>query len=559
MIPSIDHNPGGTYALIQYLYGPGRADEHEDPHMIASWNGFAPDPAPDRKRGPRDTIAKLAAQLDLPVNALGPENRPPTTVWHCSVRAAPEDRILSDTEWAAIARRILRATGIAPKGDTKACRWVAVRHNADHIHIVATLVRQDGRTPENGRDFTRAQREARKIEIDYGLRRLRPGDGTAAMRPTQAEQHRAKRLGHTTTAREQLRTKVRLAVAASSSEEQFFLALEEFGVQVKLRRLPSGDIGGYSVTLPGETAWFSGSKLAPDLSLPKIRQRFAGIEPATGAGDRAAVWQRAAHTTEAVPHALRTSDDQAGQAHIAALGELLDITAALSPPSYRPQLRAAAEVFERANRSRITPHHRKAGALHRVTRELLYTGGTKDGEALALVLFVIAAAVIAAAEWHAQRGHQQQAEAAWQTSTHLNTAYQQAASQPLADLAHRTPDTRTLSRYQHTVRTVLPDHAKSITTDPAWPALATVLADAEQAGHDMGDTLAQAAQPHDLAGANSPAQHLLWSVRARSRKNATGERTTAARTKTTAARATAMPAAPVPATGSAANDPIRRR
>nr|BFD92529.1 hypothetical protein KitaXyl93_38890 [Kitasatospora sp. Xyl93] len=82
--------------------------------MIASWNGFAPDPAPDRKRGPRDTIAKLAAQLDLPVNALGPENRPPTTVWHCSVRAAPEDRIVSDTEWAAIARRILRATGIAP-------------------------------------------------------------------------------------------------------------------------------------------------------------------------------------------------------------------------------------------------------------------------------------------------------------------------------------------------------------------------------------------------------------------------------------------------------------
>ncbi|GAB7181785.1 hypothetical protein ATKI12_1616 [Kitasatospora sp. Ki12] len=528
--------------------------------MIASWNGFAPDPAPDRKRGPRDTIAKLAAQLDLPVNALGPENRPPTTVWHCSVRAAPEDRILSDTEWAAIARRILRATGIAPNGDTKACRWVAVRHNADHIHIVATLVRQDGRTPENGRDFTRAQREARKIEVDYGLRRVRPGDGTAAKRPTQAEQHRAKRIGHTTTVREQLRTKVRLAVAAASSEEQFFLALEEFGVQVKPRRLPSGDIGGYSVTLPGETAWFSGSTLAPDLSLPKIRQRLAGIEPTTGASDWAGAWQRAAHATEAVPHALRTSDDQAGQAHIAALGELLDITAALGPPPLRPQLRAATEVFERANRSRITPHHRKAGALHRVTRELLYTGGTKDDEVLALVLFVIAAAVVAAARWHAQHGHQQQAEAAWQTGAHLNAAYQQAAAQPLADLAHRTPDTYTLARYQHTVQTVLPDHAKSITTDPAWPALATVLADAEQAGHDVGDTLAQAAQPNDLAGANSPAQHLLWSVKARSRKGTTGERTTAARTKTTTARATATPAVvPTTATGPALNAPTHRR
>ncbi|MEV7357314.1 mobilization protein [Kitasatospora sp. NPDC091276] len=527
--------------------------------MIASWNGLAPDPAPERKRGPRDTIAKLAAQLDLPVNALGPENRPPTTVWHCSVRAAPEDRILSDAEWAAITRRILRATGIAPEGDTKACRWVAVRHNADHIHIVATLVRQDGRTPKNGRDFTRAQREARKIEVDYGLRRVRPGDGTAAKRPTQAEQHRAKRLGHPATAREQLRTKVRLAVAASSSEEQFFLALEEFGVQVKPRRLPSGDVGGYSVTLPGETAWFSGSTLASDLSLPKIRQRFASIEPGAGAGDQAVAWHRAARTTEAVPHALRTSDDQAGQAHIAALGELLDITAALSPLPYRQQLRAATEVFERANRSRIKPHHRKAGALHRVTRELLFTGGTKDGEILALVLFMVAAAVIAAAQWHARRGHQQQAEAAWQAGTHLNAAYQQAAAQPLADLAHGTPVTHTLTRYQHAVRTVLPDHAESITADPAWPALATVLADAEQAGHDIGEALDQAAQPHDLAGANSPAQNLLWSVRARTRKNTVGERTTAARTKTTTARATATPTAPAPATGPAANDSTRRR
>ncbi|MFJ6621208.1 relaxase/mobilization nuclease domain-containing protein [Kitasatospora sp. NPDC091335] len=528
--------------------------------MIASWNGLAPDPAPERKRGPRDTIAKLAAQLDLPVNALGPENRPPTTVWHCSVRAAPEDRILSDTEWAAIAQRILRATGIAPEGDTKACRWVAVRHNADHIHIVATLVRQDGRTPKNGRDFTRAQCEARKIEVDYGLRRVRPGDGTAAKRPTQAEQHRAKRLGHPTTAREQLRTKVRLAVAASSSEEQFFLALEEFGVLVKPRRLPSGDIGGYSVTLPGETAWFSGSTLASDLSLPKIRQRFASIEPGAGTGDQAAAWQRAARTTEAVPHTLRASDDQVGQAHIAALGELLDITAALSPLPYRPQLRAATEVFERANRSRIKPHHRKASTLHRVTRELLYTGGTKDGEVLALVLFVIAAAVIAAAEWHAQRGHQQQAEAAWQASTHLAAAYQQAAAQPLADLAHRTPDTRALTRCQHTVRTVLPNHAESITADPVWPALATVLADAEQAGHDIGEALDQAAQPHDLAGANSPAQKLLWSVRARSRETATGQRTTAARTKPTRARASATPAvAPALVTGPATNDPTRRR
>ncbi|MEU4583549.1 hypothetical protein AB0F92_15905 [Kitasatospora aureofaciens] len=207
----------------------------------------------------------------------------------------------------------MHATGIAPKGDTKACRWVAVRHNADHIHIVATLMRQDGRTPDNGRDFTRAQREARQIEIDYALRRVRSGDGTAAKRPTQAEQHRAKRLGQATTTREQLRTKVRLAVAASSTEEQFFLALDQFGVLFKESLLPSGDVKGYSVTLPGETAWFSGSNLAPDLSLPKIRQRLAAIDPLSRKLTPTAAWKQAVRTTETIPNALRTGNDEAAR------------------------------------------------------------------------------------------------------------------------------------------------------------------------------------------------------------------------------------------------------
>jgi len=30
-------------------------------------------------------------------------------------------------------------TGLAPFGDALGVRWVAVRHAADHIHLVATL------------------------------------------------------------------------------------------------------------------------------------------------------------------------------------------------------------------------------------------------------------------------------------------------------------------------------------------------------------------------------------------------------------------------------------
>jgi hypothetical protein len=56
-------------------------------------------------------------------------------VWHCSVRAAPEDRLLSDAEWAQIAAQVMDRTGLAPADDELGVRWVAVRHGSDHVHL----------------------------------------------------------------------------------------------------------------------------------------------------------------------------------------------------------------------------------------------------------------------------------------------------------------------------------------------------------------------------------------------------------------------------------------
>lgn len=81
----------------------------------------------------------------------------------------PGDRYLSDAEWGEIARRIVHAAGIAPDGDPLACRWIAVRHADDHIHIVATTVREDGRRPRIHNCGMRAQAEARAIEKELGL------------------------------------------------------------------------------------------------------------------------------------------------------------------------------------------------------------------------------------------------------------------------------------------------------------------------------------------------------------------------------------------------------
>ena len=64
------------------------------------------------------------------------------------MRAAPDDRMLSDDEWAAIAHEVMHHTELSPYGqEDEAVRWIAVRHGDDHIHLVAMLARQDGGKP----------------------------------------------------------------------------------------------------------------------------------------------------------------------------------------------------------------------------------------------------------------------------------------------------------------------------------------------------------------------------------------------------------------------------
>src|SRR5215472_8067821 len=86
--------------LLYYLFGPGRANEHVDPHLVA---GFA-DPAelePERRPDGTADVRRLAGLLEQPLAALaGPGYDKP--VWHCAVRAAPGDRTLTDAEWARV-------------------------------------------------------------------------------------------------------------------------------------------------------------------------------------------------------------------------------------------------------------------------------------------------------------------------------------------------------------------------------------------------------------------------------------------------------------------------
>ncbi|MEY9846353.1 hypothetical protein ABH940_003440 [Streptacidiphilus sp. BW17] len=529
MIPKIRTGTGGTYGLIRYLFGPGNHDEHTDQHLVASWNNYAPDPG----RNPNQTIAQLAGQLDQPVKAIG-DRAPATTIWHCSVRADPGDRHLDDVAWADIARRIVQATGIAPEGDTTACRWVAVRHADDHIHIAATLVRQDGRLADLKFDKRKAQAEARAIEADYDLRRLNAGDGTAAKNPTSQERFKAKRTGRPEPPRETLREAVRRALAGSATEKEFFTRLREAGLRVRIRNAPSGDAIGYNVALPGDRnrdgqpIWFSGSKLAPDLSLPKIRLRLSDSpDDATSqsAAPGRADWSRPARerrTSTAIAEHTATlldRDDDEGAAQLVGIGELLDAVAQTSPAATRAELSAAARAFERATRSHVRAERADTRAIRSAAQGIIQAGTAlgrgEDGGTTAMLLSTLVLVALAAARWHSARGHAQQAHASRQTAGHLRAAYRQAAATPMQTLhAHgRALPAGERRSQEATIRAALLKILTSADSAPRTDALAATLAEAEQAGHDPQALLQQAIDSRELDTAADVTDVLVWRLR----------------------------------------------
>jgi hypothetical protein len=284
--------------LLYYLYGPGKANEHTDPHLVAGFSDpaeFEPERRPD---GSRD-FRRLTGLLEQPLAALaGPGYNKP--VWHCAVRAAPDDRMLSDAEWAQVAALVMDRTGLAPEGDEMGVRWVAIRHAADHVHIVATLASQDGTQPRIWNDFFRVREACQDAERVFGLRSTAPADRTAAKRPTRAESEQATRRGWGEPPRATLRREVCAAAAGARTEQEFFVRLEQAGVLVRKRGSVTkpGEVTGYAVglahhtTRDGSVVWYGGGKLAADLTLPKLLCRLAaaaGHDPLAGQEVPAAV------------------------------------------------------------------------------------------------------------------------------------------------------------------------------------------------------------------------------------------------------------------------------
>lgn len=414
--------------LISYLMGPGRAQEHVSPRVIASWDGrdAAWQPA---KVGPGAfdlELGPMIRALRAPAIAAGlaesDDQGKRGYVWHCSARVAAGDRVLTDTEWAQVARELLDGSGVAARSDAGGPRWVAVRHADDHIHIAVVLVRQDTcRRFWPSHDYPRLRTAAQRIERRLGLAVTAAADGTAARAPGRGEIEKARRQGREP-ARVELAQAVRSASVMAGSLAGFIVALEAAGYRVEVRRAPSGDPPGYKVaragdvTTSGEPVFYSGSKLAPDLSLPRLQQAWESGRRASGAPVSPGGARRQVEAARAVVGSARrggSGEDADG---------ILQATGAVVTAlrGWSPELGSAVEVFDRAARVPRGVRVREgdlAAGLRRVARQLVRQrrglGVLDDPGAASLALaLAVSSLVREIAAWQRDRGRAHQASAA---------------------------------------------------------------------------------------------------------------------------------------------------
>lgn len=321
MIPNITRGKDFR-GVVKYLVGPGRANEHTRPHMVAGdscaqqWIGADVLSAED--------AGQIAARLEAPTLVRG--SQPAAgSVWHCSLSIRADDGRLGDDVWSRVARDFMNKMGwIDPATGEAAMPWVAIHHGAskagnDHIHLVVSMVRDDGRIVDTRNDFQRAQQACRAVETELELTPLEGHEIGLGRRGLTPAEHATQAATGREPARRTLERIVRAAAARADTEAEFVEYLRDDGVVVAPYFAKGGSrVTGYKVRLDdGGQIWFAGGKLARDLSLPRLRETWA----AGGAADSAPV---AAWTGRPVSGPARLnapSEAQIGQA-IAAIDKV---------------------------------------------------------------------------------------------------------------------------------------------------------------------------------------------------------------------------------------------
>ncbi|OJF14515.1 relaxase/mobilization nuclease domain-containing protein [Couchioplanes caeruleus] len=427
MIPKVTKGTR-VRGLLEYLWGPGKAEEHTNPRIVAGYDDPAVLAPPVDPSAPgRWLLGELAAKLDAPQEALG-DRGIDEYVLQVALSVRVDEREISDAEWSKIAHRYVEEMGFAGDAERAGCRWIAVHHGRsvngnDHIHLVITRATEDGAPVYLRGEWKQSQQVCDRIEDVFGLRKDTPGRAGATTRPAEnrPEIDQARTAGRRVTDRQLLRREVRAALAGAKDEADWVARMKAAGLLVAARADaddPAKTVG-YAVALPperraGKPRWLSGRLLDQDLSLHRVRQRWPSGERLSAqqwkdavprehrvlAGpQRVGVWRATAAALEDIT--ARMAAVAPGSAEWPAIArasaDALAVTAVIAESSGQGPVSRAADILARAaapKRSGPAPETSTIAAeLARVSDAITIAGAARHSrEAAAVVALMVAAA-----------------------------------------------------------------------------------------------------------------------------------------------------------------------
>jgi len=458
--------------LLRYLTGPGRANEHTNPHVVGG-DGFLQSWYGHDELGAQ-AAGEIAAYLEEPRLTYGVQmmtkawqQNPQTgarepvlgehgqqvwrelNVWHCSL-SLPAGEVLSAEQWEKVTGEFADGMGLTEAGGKASARWVAIHHGPskggnDHVHIAASMVREDG-TRWEGRfkDWPTSQKVCRDLEQRHGLTPVLGGQhGTATRGATPVELADQQRTGAPMIQRDVLAQRVRAAAVASATEAEWLRRVRADGVVV-MPRFAEGStdvVAGYRAALKGQDQrrFYGGGQLSRDLSLPRVRELWAAAT-LEQAGDASAEWQAAfrGRRTGVVGREQRdlpTTAPEVARRSLSAYADRLgkvpvtdrvawsvaarEVSGALSAwarvdEQNAPALREAARVIGRAGQDRrpsAGPGQRSAESA--VTSALVFAAanGDKPQVAAAALMAQLVRTAMALREYHRETRNVREANA----------------------------------------------------------------------------------------------------------------------------------------------------
>ncbi len=236
---------GSASGALRYDHGPGKKEEHENPHKIAG-------NVEGRGWKERGLLIDRHHTTTAP-GAARPVHRVSLTV------DAGKDRALTDREWKQVSEQYVRGMGY-DQGP-----WEATRHGANHVHLTMSERRWDGTRVSSSHDRFKARTVVDGIEAKHGLSKARDSFGpTTQVR--NGERESAERRG-VIPERVQVREQVRDAAQSARSHDDFQQRLAERGIDAKPSTRNDGTVYGYAfhqqghVDKDGVDVWMKASSL----------------------------------------------------------------------------------------------------------------------------------------------------------------------------------------------------------------------------------------------------------------------------------------------------------